>query len=277
MRLTSVTNLLSSMKYKLLVVTPTLGQSEFLNQTVCSVRRVQQIAKHILVHPAKAQLGFSCGDQEMELVEGPSVRGLYAAINDAVSRYDGDWTHITYINDDDALGDEFPEAWHNHCSRTPDHFGYGRVSIIDTNGKKKTEVPIARSPRCFEALLAQGISPLNQQGMIVPRSLWQRLGGFRTQYSLCADLDFWLRAYRAKWPFAFHYKEVGKFRMRPGQLSGDIDRMRREIEAVWRDGLPSRPVDLWWSKLLFRMTNANIYLGRLIRGIPLGGIDLVGR
>jgi len=270
-----------------LIVTPTLGRSPHFAATRRSVEALAASGVeviHAIVGPASLNLPELDGQSgksrlEMRIIEErPETRGLYEAINHAMDCLAGAaWTHFTYINDDDCLGVEFSRGLRRHLEWTPGAFGYGRVRLIDESGESLGRVPIETRPRNFESLLAQGISPLNQQGMIVPRSLWESLGGFRPQYRLAADLDFWLRAHRKGWEFCFHPLEMGEFRINPGQLSADTARLAAEIRAVYEACRPKAvsPLEAKLAKWRFRTINANVYLQRLFRRKSLSGMKML--
>jgi hypothetical protein len=272
----------------LLIVTPTLGGSAHLPATRRSVEELAEKGMaviHAIVSPVASldlpefQSQSGQGRLETRLIEEPSgTRGLYAAINHAVSASASvPWTHLTYINDDDVLGVGFHSVFEKHGNSDAKAFAYGRVSIIDEDGKRVSAIPTEATPKYFEALLAQGISPLNQQGMIIPRELWEKLGGFRAEYRLCADLDFWLRAHRLGWPFRFYPQEVGQFRIRRGQLSGDTTRLAAEIEQVYRTNCPRSisSAEARHAKWRFRLMNAGIYLRRVMGGRVVRGMQML--
>jgi hypothetical protein len=113
-------------------------------------------------------------------------------------------------------------------------------------------------------VLHNGISPLNQQGMLFHRKAVEKLGGFDLQYRLCADLDFWARAYAAGFPFRYYNLETGQFRIRAGQLSGDVGQTRREQAAIVEKLFPQRPARLVLAaiRLLYRLQNLPRYVRR---------------
>src|SRR5690606_24365920 len=84
------------------------------------------------------------------------------------------------------------------------------------------------------------ISPLMQQGMLFRRDVVNRLGGFDLRYRLCADLDFWLRAYANGARFAYESECVAQFRLRDGQLSGNTNLTQKEQDNIVARHLPAR-------------------------------------
>jgi hypothetical protein len=273
----------------LLIVTPTLGKSDFFESTVHSVLVLATSGLPIIyrvVGPLNARDWVTAKLSELtnagvhaSFIVEDDTSGLYSAINHAVkASADTDWCALTYINDDDCISPDFYQSWTNYLSvRDKRPFSYGKVLLIDETGCSLGRVPIESNPLRFEALLSQGISPLNQQGMIIPRALWDKLGGFRTEYKLCADLDFWLRAYRMSWPFKYCHIEVGQFRIRGGQLSGNIKKLQSEIKAVVERDAQRRigAFEKFYSRWQFRLANSSIYVKRLIGGRSLRGMKIM--
>ncbi|MCS6244891.1 MAG: hypothetical protein H2172_13685 [Opitutus sp.] len=211
------------------------------------------------------------------ILERECGKGLYSAINFAISSVSVNWVNLTYINDDDLLGYYFKTVSVLRRKCSSDSFAYGKVRMINEVGASLGYIPTISSAVTFEALLAQGISPLNQQGMIIPRALWEKLGGFRTEYMLCADLDFWLRAHRLGWPFKYYPLEVGQFRIREGQLSGDTHKLEAEIAAVFARDAPRKigRLEKFYARWQFRIKNLPIYINRFISGRRLRGMKLL--
>jgi GT2 family glycosyltransferase len=269
---------------KILVVTPTLGKSPFLKNTLMGLRPVAEICYYLVVGPSSVYGDVrnsmsEFGDLDWQFVaEPPSTVSLYSAINNAIEacRF-RDWDFFTYINDDDFFGFEFSFVLRKHLEEFPNCFAFGNVHIINDAGFRFTSIPVETNPSWFEALLSQGISPLNQQGMIVPRELWDKLGGFRTEYKLCADLDFWLRAHRMGWPFKYYPFEVGCFRIREGQLSGDTKKLEAEIAEVVARDAPRKIgwLEKFYARWQFRILNASIYIRRLLTGHRIRGMEIM--
>ena len=120
-------------------------------------------------------------------------------------------------------------------------------------------------PRYFPALLQGGISPAGQQGMIFGAPVVRALGGYDERYRICADLDFWARAHARGFAFRYYPLEVGRFRIRSGQISGDVSALRRQVEEITRAHYPT-PVSAAakrFARLRYRWRNLPRYLGRL--------------
>ncbi len=251
----------------LLVVTPTLGESAFLEQTMASVAALDLPVIHVLAAPA-ARVASLQERYPLAVVVPDAGRtgGIYGALNAALAGAPGNWEWFTYINDDDVLLPGFATVLQRHLARSaPEPVTYGDVELIDEAGGHVGLVTVERNPGWIPALLQEGISPVMQQGMLFHRACVTRLGGFDTRYRLCADLDFWLRARAAGERFRYYPVPVAQFRLRRGQLSGNTARTILEQDSIVRrhfpDQLPAwrRHVACW----RYRLHNFPRYLERI--------------
>lgn len=225
---------------RILVVTPTLGESVFLDKTMDSVATQPLDIMHVISAPAKKQRALQVRFPRARVViDNGKEGGIYGAINAALTQTTGEWDWFTYINDDDVLLPGFSEVFYRHLkSAAPEPVIYGDVALIDERDRKISLVTTERDPAWIPALLQQGISPLMQQGMLFRRETVRRLQEFDTRYRLCADLDFWLRAYASGEEFRYYPTCVAQFRVRGGQLSGNTALTMREQEEIIGRHLP---------------------------------------
>jgi hypothetical protein len=251
----------------LLVVTPTLGRSEFLGRTAASVAALPLDTLHVLSAPADRRPFLQTRFPHARVVPdaGPAG-GIYGALNAALRTVPDGWDWFTYINDDDALLPGLARMWARHLAGPePAPVAYGDVETLDAAGQSIGRVTVAPDPSWVPALLQEGISPLMQQGTLFRRDLVRGLGGFDPRYRLCADLDFWLRAYAGGAGFRYYPIRVAQFRIRGGQLSGDTARTRREqaeIVATYL-GAALPPWRRRWTRWRYRASNLPRYLARL--------------
>src|SRR4051812_6367293 len=90
----------------LLVVTPTLGESPFLDQTVASIEAQPLHIEHVIATPGRkvAELAARYPDATV-VADAGRLGGIYGAINAGIqaasAKFKWDW--FTYINDDDTL------------------------------------------------------------------------------------------------------------------------------------------------------------------------------
>ena len=250
-----------------LVVTPTLGDSPFLDETVATVLAQSAPIQHVISAPAgnvpamKARFPHAivCPD------EGRSG-GIYGALNAGIAAGGADWEWFTYINDDDVLQPEFSVMYAAEmAAASRADVAYGDVELVDESGAPISRITIERSPEWIPALLQDRISPLMQQGMLFRRATVERLRGFDTRYRLCADLDFWLRAYVAGARFRSHPYGVAQFRLRRGQLSGNTSLTVREQAEIVARHLPREipPAVRRVARWRYRWRNLPRYVARI--------------
>jgi GT2 family glycosyltransferase len=253
---------------KLLVVTPTLDRSPWLTETVASVTAVAPDAVHVLVAPPEVipelerRFSHACVVREPE----PGC-GLYAAVNAGLAV--PEWDFFTYLNDDDTLQPGFAQAVAvaREADASPGVI-YGDVAYVDGAGGSLGRMPIA-PPGWVGALLATGVAPFTQQGALVARAAWQRLGGFDERWRLAADFDFWCRAAATGVVFVRVRSLVATFRLHGGQLSADREVAESEVAAIRRHHQEAlREKRRPWVPWLFRMAS----LGRLIERRRLAGV-----
>jgi glycosyltransferase involved in cell wall biosynthesis len=250
-----------------LVVTPTLGESPLLEQTVASVAAQPLPITHVLAAPLRRvealQLRYP---HTLVVPDAGRGGGVYGALNAALAQAPAGWEWFTYINDDDLLLPGFGLVARAHLLLSdPEPVTYGNVEQIDESGRRVGEVTVARNPDWIPALLQQGISPLMQQGMLFHRECVTRRQGFDTRYRLCADLDFWLRACAAGERFRYYAVPVAQFRLRAGQLSGNTALTEQEQTHIVRRHFPAR-LPAWrrhLASLRYRLHNLPRYLERL--------------
>lgn len=265
----------------LLVITPTLGESPFLAQTVASVAAVAARIplRHLIVCPAdRAETLADRFPKVNVLTEEQRGGGLYGAIERGLKCTDG-WTWFSYINDDDLLLPGFAEVARAHLARGVASIAYGRVNLIDENACRIAPFPVCSNPRWFYALWRIWITPFTQQGTIVPREWWDRLGGLDINFPLAADFAFWAKAIESGAPFSYYPREVAAFRIRRGQLSGDQEAVRAEKREILRRYFQRRPglAERALARVIFRAANLPAYLERISRRGVRRSETLLGR
>lgn len=252
----------------ILIVTPTLGDSPYLDRTVESVLALPFPVAHVLAAPADRVGALQTRFPHARVVpDAGRAGGIYGALNAGLDQAPADWEWFTYINDDDLLLPGFAAAAVRHLARgaRAEAVSYGDVDLIEPGGRRLERITVAPEPRWIPALLQEGISPLMQQGTLFRRDCVTRLGRFDLRYRLCADLDFWLRACAAGERFRYYPVSVAQFRLRPGQLSGNTALTEREQTEIVRRHFPA-PLPAWQrraARLRYRLHNLPRYLERL--------------
>ena len=252
---------------RLLVVTPTLGNSEFLDRSIESVMSLGLDIVHVLSVPEGKRTELQARYPHAIVVNDAGKRqGLYGALNSALKSCPEPWDWFTYINDDDRLLPGFADAFDKHVSATrPEPVMYGNVDLIDETDRVIASITSESNPAWIPALLQQGISPLSQQGNTFSREAVQKVRGFDPGYRLCGDLDFWVRVYAHGFSFKHYKMRVGQFRLRKGQLSSNTRLTLCEQAEIVRLNFPLvvSPIKRQIAKLRYRVNNLPKYIMRL--------------
>lgn len=250
---------------KLLIVTPTLGNSPWLAETIASVANLS--AHHVVVAPRTTQDALSKQFPRIVLVDDPG-NGMYGAINAGIAHVP-DWDAFTYINDDDLLLPDFARVMKClHFSNRP-LIAYGGVRLIDSAGRRLGSIPISPDPALNRHLYAERLEPVYQHGTIVSRGAMDQLGGFDATLRFCGDSEFLARACMSGVPFhCATRREVAAFRLRAGQLTKNRVAMVAERAAIDTRlrllSVSNKDVSVA-ARRRFRVANARIYLERILR------------
>jgi len=251
---------------ELLVITPTLGKSPFLRESLASLTALKARGlrlRHLMIAPPETlgTLARQTGSLGSTLI-GDEVRaGLYTAISLALEHAarSPDWTALTWLNDDDLLTPGFLELWRRMDGMD---LGAGRVDYLLPSGKT-VPIPFANRPADWLPLMASGIVPLAQPGTILSRRALETSGGFDLSYRLAADMELFSRVALDNCRLVSTQSLVARFRLVAGQLSSDRLQARMEAERLrlsLRAHLPETP----WTHLRFRITNLMPVLKRCL-------------
>lgn len=252
--------------FKTLVVTPTLGQSPWLDETVQSITSLPIAVTHVLVAPAERVSGLASRLPHATVVAEPGG-GMYAAIN-AGLRAIPDWDAFTYINDDDLLLPRFVEVV-RAAQRGRRRIAYGGVRLVNTKGERTGAIPISPFPSLNRKLYAQRVEPVYQHGTVATRAVVDELGGFDETLRFCGDSEFLARSCVAGVEFMCATRHaVAAFRLRAGQLTKNLPVMLEEHHRLYNKlRLPAPRILLRHrlARFLFCCANAPVYAERIAR------------
>jgi hypothetical protein len=252
----------------MLVVTPTLGTSPWLAETVASVARLPVAGRQVLVCPAAVRAELEKRFPSVQVVTEPGG-GMYAAINAGLAAVP-DWEACTYLNDDDVLLPNFAavaRALAGAAGRPM--IAYGGVRLIDAQGRRLGAIPVSPDPALNRALYALRIEPVYQHGTLISRAAMDALGGFDAALRFCGDSEFLARACLKDVPFVrVRGGAVAAFRLHAGQLTKNRPAMlaeRAQVDAKLGLLAPPPAGRRGWARLVFRVANLPWYVERVAR------------
>ena len=252
--------------FRLLVVTPTLGTSPWLDETVTSVRRLDFPCTHALVTPRACVERLASRYSHAVVLPEPGG-GMYPAINAGLAGVT-DWTAFTYINDDDLLLPRISRVVTYAQTASP-RVVYGGVRLLDTNGRRVGAIPISPLPALNRDLYAQRVEPVYQHGTVFTRAVVEKLGPFDTTLRFCGDSEMLARCCIKGIEFKCATPNVvAAFRLRAGQLTKDLPAMEEEHHRVYAKlRLPAERLTLRhrWARFVFCICNAPVYVERIAR------------
>jgi len=251
---------------KIMVVTPTLGESPWLNETVSSVAAFGSSCMHVMVAPTGKCAELAQRFSKIRVIS-ESGKGLYAAVNTALTD-ESQWDAFTYLNDDDTLLPGFGAAAKTAGIAGLNCFVYGNVRLIDGAGRRVGAIPVSHHPRHNRDLYAQRLEPVYQHGTLVGRGVWEAHGGFDPAFLYCGDSEFLGRLCTLGVASIYVNVEVAAFRLRKGQLTKNrsvmIDERKRVDEKLGLIAAQINPRHRW-ARLAFRAGNFFVYAERIAR------------
>ncbi len=264
---------------RILVITPTLGSSPWLAETVASVAQLGLAGEHMLVAPAGAVAELAARFPRTRVMAEPGG-GMYAAINAGLRATEA-WDAFTYINDDDRLLPGFARVVAALGGTAEPRVIYGGVRLIDKNGRRLGTIPISPVPALNRLLYAQRIEPVYQHGTLVSRAVVERGGGYDESFKYCGDSEFLGRACLAGVKFVHAtWGLVAAFRLRAGQLTKHLDAMKAERTRM-EQKIPLRAARLGVkhlaAKMVFRAANVPVYVERIARFGFIGFGEVLAR
>ena len=251
---------------RILVVTPTLGVRDSLDNTIESVKLFKTSVDHVLVAP-KDNVEILQEKYALRVIpesEG-KPKGIYAALNTAFEALIGDYDYMTFINDDDYWLPDFSSLIDSITTDVWDMV-YARTCYVDEKGAflaKQTSCPWFS---WFGGLLKRkGIVMLTQQATVIKTSLFRQLAGFDTSYKLVADTKFWLEASMIPdLNVKYIDKVVAAYCVQEGQLSSDANLQQTENERLLKE-YPNLKKASLLQYLIYRLYNWRIYFRRFFR------------
>lgn len=248
---------------KITVVTPNFNQGEFIERTICSILdQGYPNLEYIIIDGLSTDESVDIIKKYAERLsywESSKDRGMYDAINKGFSRSTGEI--MCWINSDDihrerslfkaaALFMENPKV----------EWLMGYPTLINQQDEViwQGQDAAVHSPYFFYThRYVSTFSFIQQESTFWRRSLWDIAGGcLDDSYKYGADYDLWLRFYKYE-KLYFTNKQLGAFRIRPGQLSENrrayIEETKLSVKNNYRNLSIQRKTSIIFLKSIRKM------------------------
>lgn len=178
------------MRYKVSIVTAVLNAEATLPATIASVAAQDYAGLEYIVVDGGSTDGTrdvlaAWRDNIDVLIEGPDS-GIAEAMNKGLERASGDL--VLFLHADDRLADR--SAMSRAATAIDSLDAIWAFDIVFGEGRHGLRC----SPRPFN-VWTRFKNPLPHQGVLCPRELMHRIGGFNTSLRICMDYDLFMRAY----------------------------------------------------------------------------------
>jgi glycosyltransferase involved in cell wall biosynthesis len=195
---------------------------------------------------APAELVHRIAEDRVAVHREPANNGLAGIWNRCIERARGEWVHI--LHQDDVVLPGFYDHLYRGISCNPDvGMAFCRFAISDANGHWKELGPLESStPGVLDGWLERVATGCRVQcpAVVVRRSTYERLGGFRADLVSVLDIEMWVRI-AANAPVFYEPQILALFRRHGDNQSvmdertgANMQDMARAIE-IWKDYLPA--------------------------------------
>ena len=246
------------------IVTPSYNQSQFLEETICSV--LEQDYPHIeyLIVDGESTDGslgiiHRYADRLAWWVSEPD-RGQTDAINKGFARARGDI--LAWLNSDDLyLPGAVSEAVDYLQTHPQAGMVYGDANLIDRSGAVLGRFPARQTD--YRRLL-RGSVHIPQQAAFFRGNLWRQVGPLDPTFFFAMDYDLWVRLAKIA-PLHYHPRLWASFRLHgEGKSVASDERCYPEMLRVHR-----REGGAWLSRLRLKATLRKITYAWLPLGLRI--------
>lgn len=219
---------------KLSIITPSYNQSEFILDTINSVKdQDYENVEHIVVDGGSDDgtidiLENHTDDYDLRWISEED-RGQSHALNKGIKMADGEW--IGWQNSDDYYVDGSFDAFAELVEKRPDaDVFYGDIIIVDRDGveiDRAYHIPPSKFVQRYSNIMAN-------QAAFFRKTALQKVGGIREEYHYCMDIDLFWRLTRASLKLVHTPTFLGYFRTyEEAKTGGDKeDRHLKERQEI---------------------------------------------
>lgn len=252
-------------------VIPTLNSAATLDMTLLSLHSQKDIDINIIVVDSGSIDGTLdiCKRWEVKTIY-VEPGNMYRAINKGLQQCNTEW--LGYINSDDWLYTDSLTRLVDQGNASNSDIVYGNCDYTDGYGRFVYSMSAAK-PEQLLSLFRMRIFGFAQPAAIFRNKVYQQLNGFKEDYSLSSDADFYLRALLSNLKFsAISGKTISCFRIHENQLTNQKKEfMELEKKQIYSPIQPAYLQD-WIVFIQWRFNNLPYYIMRFLRQSLLSGM-----
>ena len=260
---------------KITCAIPVLNGAATLDWTILSLRSQRGVDVNIVA----VDSGSTDGTRDICTRWGVETRfaergNMYRAVNAGLQGAATEW--LTYLNADDMVYAKSFADLLALAEKTGAEVVYGNHDFVDDEGRFLFSLKSA-APGDLQALFGASVMGLPQPGTLFSRRLFERLGGFSTDFRLTADADFFLRALQSGAKFARLDRSVCAFRMHASQQTRQYAAEMKQETLRVATAAGGRTAAARATRFRWRLDNAGNYLLRYLRVGKLRGTPRAGK
>ena len=148
-------------------------------------------------------------------------KGISNAFNEGVNRASG--RYLLFLNSDDYLydNDTLKEVQSFLSHNVNLDWIYGKINVIESNGKKIGIFPERKVFQLANATLLKYVNYIPHQAVFIKRSIFSKFGLYDENISSKMDYEYWLRiTKKTKWKF--YNNIISNYTIRKGSQTASI-------------------------------------------------------
>jgi GT2 family glycosyltransferase len=223
---------------------PVYNNAEYLRDTLKSVCRCHAIKEmqievidNCSTRDNPEAVVQEIGDGRVNFFRQPRNVGAIENFNTCIRRARGEWVHILH-SDDVVLPGFYSDAWAGLAGADNIGAALCRIMHIDENGQsayngRDSELSDLEAPQL--SVLGENFvdrlfvcQRIQFAGVVVRRSTYEQVGGFRPELVHCSDWDMWIRVALAK-PILYEPRPFACYRIHTGMDSAEQARTAHNV------------------------------------------------
>ncbi len=176
------------------------------------------------------------GGKRVDFVRQPRRLGGYGNVNSCIGMSLGEWVHI--LHSDDIVFSGFYARFRAALERKDDvGAAFCRHAYIDENERCLWSSDLERPtpgnlPNIIEQIGVSGVR-VQSPAIVVRRSVYEDLGGFRLDIPFCADWEMWKRI-AARYPIWYEPETLAAYRVHSESVTAHFVRSGQDVADARR-------------------------------------------